>query len=146
MKPNEKDVQAEAVSQPGDTHPDRVFGDAVYQWTGKMTFKRRKTRPGVILIETSRGMRKQEFEEDDGIEELPYPGACLTCGEETYAWASGPHSDHSLGNALAVFAPASKNEPPLVYCQKHDPGRDHRAKSGKLRPDEAEGAVVRVVR
>lgn len=127
-------------------HPDLVFGEAVYTWTGNLTFTRHNTRPVILLVEKDKNtLTRQLTEEEDGTEIVHYPGKCALCDEVTYAWKSGPHADAMLGNALAVFTPGGKNEPPIVYCQEHDlAGIEHRKKSGRLKPDQIDGTVVRL--
>ena len=101
-----------------DDHPDFVYdvpgGKAVYRWTGKL-------------------MRGDQ----------PFAGVCAECGIETYHCVSDPlRKDSEIGVALATFAPGGSNEPPMVFCQQHQPGREHRARSGKV-SDDKDGVLVR---
>lgn len=135
----------EEVSQPvNPEYPDKTFGEAVYRWTGNMVFTRQVVKSVIVPVAAGNNVKLQSVDQNEGAEEVPFSGGCLICGEPTFAWHSGPHHDEMLGNSLAVFAVSGKNEPPLVYCQKHDPGAEQRKRSGRLRPEEAEGAVVRV--
>ena len=129
---------------PTNEHPDQVFGDSVYTWTGNLTFTRHNTRPVILLVEQGKNLTKRLTEEEADTEVVHFDGGCSVCGEPTFAWKSGPHVDGMLGNSLAVFAPGGKNEPPIIYCQQHDPGAEHRKKSGRLKPDEIDGAIVRL--
>lgn len=63
----------------------------------------------------------------DGV---PVKGVCEICGIDLYGRASNIIADHMVGNALAVYVVSSTNEPPITYCQDHDPTKAHRLSSG----------------
>ena len=112
------DKVATPAAEQTDTHPDFVYdvpgGKAVYRWTGKM--------------------------EQNGER---FAGVCSVCGIETYHCISHPlRKDSEVGVALATYAPGGRNEPPLVFCQQHQPGAEHRARGGKIGA-EKDGVLVR---
>lgn len=109
---------AEEVKQPVD-HPDFEYtvpgGKAVYRWTGHM-------------VDASGNH---------------FAGVCGVCGIETYHCMTHPlRKDGEIGVALATYASGGRNEPPMVFCQDHQPGADQRRAGGKIGGDK-DGVMVR---
>jgi hypothetical protein len=129
----QKDAKAEATPrEPGvGDHPDKVIGDNVFRWTGHLTFTQKKSRDVTEVITTGNSTRRITYVEDDGEEEVQLDGKCIVCGRETYKFVSGSNAA-LIGPALVCFGVGGANEPPVVYCQDHDPGREHRRYAGSM--------------
>ena len=132
--------------EPKDEHPDIVMGNNVFRWTGKITTQRPKSHTVTEIMGEGDHSRKISYVVTDGMEDVPLEGKCGVCGIETYALVQGDNP-HAIEERLAVFARAGLNEPPTIYCIKHDPGAQHR-KNGAMMVDRegkpVDGTLVRL--
>lgn len=62
-------------------------------------------------------------------------GNCNECGTKVYRWVDNGHKAHeAMANSLVVYVAYSSKEPPGLFCQQHDPNKQHRANSPILTP------------
>lgn len=122
-------------------YPDKVFGDTVFRWAGTLRFKKAKNADVYDTVSTPSGVRTIVRQIQEGTEEIPYSGFCAVCGKPVYILVKGDNVG-AIGKQIAVFAPAGRNEPPVVYCLEHDPGAEHRSRATASIED-LDGTVIR---
>jgi hypothetical protein len=129
----QKDAKAEATPREPEAldHPDKVIGDNVFRWTGHLTYVQKKSRDVTETVTSGNVTRRISYVEDDGEEVIQLGGECIACGRETYKFVSGSNAS-VIGPALVCFGVGGTNEPPVVYCQDHDPGAQHRRYAGGM--------------